>query len=983
MIASSTIRHAPYWHLIEIDFHSSRYSRHLLAVLTNVSQRMGLQRYSELFEAYASQIGFSIRQAKQESLRLSPELVGYPTRKAYSEASFASFSPVYLSTEGSSADALHGRNLFINHCKAMDISGTEGILRCFGVIVGRIVVAWTDRNLDQEDPSDGAEKLIATTLGAFDLKGLIKEHLDQYGDEIITAILRALGEQDFQEDGPIITAIRRVGDMESCWSRDASSVFQRLCRYRRINDFGVHEPTKPAFGSRTILLALAWAKQRTQAGEVSTTYHILHQLFADMQNMRLVNEQLRILNALTLWVSCHHEQFTDLTLLETLLVGGTRIMSHVELATGAQSLLSWAFELYRQVETVLPAFPHVLLSISGIIHSYCSSVEKATKEKGDILIQWVHGELLQLCQEHDIKEQILQKVLPAWPFELDKDLSVMLELLPRHIAEILEDSRLTANMFHVVRSMRALAEEDPDYANQFSKSDFWRLKDSIPPANQLQVQDVHSLAELLVRVQGQIVSNPIFNHNSQSIRFRHLQISKVEKESRAQTVASLTHKPIVSFLRSKLSDPSGKMARSTYDTIRHLISVVRPSDENFNTWASEHRQELCYLSAFPRHSSASSPAQLNDLKEKTDYLTTISDFDSWVTKLAGLLCNVVASEDPFFTSLVPYVNHQPSVAEDILPVLIHAILLGHYHGKEKSKTRVVLSEYLTSVVQADAACEATIQAVVDIVMHLRYFNIPNSSHPLSYNLWLEMDFTVLVRAALRCGAYTTALLFLELRAEHNEGSKDQGGLEDIYYDVYSHIDEPDGFYGVQSNDLQQFLFRRFQHENEWDKAFRFYGASVEAQPANVTSTHGAITSLHSFGFHRLAMIMSNQGISSGLGAPMSADLSYELGWRTGIWDLPDVSERNCSSSALYSALRAVHRDTSISSIDSIVESSLKAEVEQLRLLGSENLLGIRGVLRNIMCLRQVAEWQQAKHATLDLHIPWHARDSVMSGTQFK
>src|SRR5260221_1490529 len=80
---------------------------------------------------------------------------------------------------------------------------------------------------------------------------------------------------------------------------------------------------------------------------------------------------------------------------------------------------------------------------------------------------------------------------------------------------------------------------------------------------------------------------------------------------------------------------------------------------------------------------------------------------------------------------------------------------------------------------------------------------------------------------------------------------------------------------------------------------------------------------------------------------------YHLGWRTETWDLPDQESNSGSGMALYNSLRAVSRERDTQAVDSIARKAMLDEIERLRVLGDEDLIGIREAARNIMCLSQV------------------------------
>jgi ataxia telangiectasia mutated family protein len=205
-------------------------------------------------------------------------------------------------------------------------------------------------------------------------------------------------------------------------------------------------------------------------------------------------------------------------------------------------------------------------------------------------------------------------------------------------------------------------------------------------------------------------------------------------------------------------------------------------------------------------------------------------------------------------------------------------------------------------------------------------------------------------------------LFLELAVEHDDlAPSEDPHAETILFDIYSHIDEPDGFYGINTQDLRRFLVNRFHHEKQWDKAFRFHGAAVEAGSNLPSEVEGVLQSLHAFGFHNLAMDALQSASSATQATFHSSEMAYHLGWRTETWDLPSNAGGHNSGSPLYRALRAIYRERDDQAIDNVVRQCSFGQMEQLRALGDENLFEIRQITQNLMCLNQVRQWRMKKN----------------------
>ncbi|GAW01440.1 ataxia telangiectasia mutated [Lentinula edodes] len=118
MVVSSAVRRGPYWHLLETCFFSTKYNRHIETLLTGVSQRMGLNKLSDLFEAYAYQLAFSILQGEHNVLQLPVNLLGYRDLKERANETIRAFTPANLVVVGNPTIKEAGRSLFVGHCQA-------------------------------------------------------------------------------------------------------------------------------------------------------------------------------------------------------------------------------------------------------------------------------------------------------------------------------------------------------------------------------------------------------------------------------------------------------------------------------------------------------------------------------------------------------------------------------------------------------------------------------------------------------------------------------------------------------------------------------------------------------------------------------------------------------------------------------------------------------------------------------------------------
>ena len=953
MIASSYVRRGPYWHLLEAAFHSPLYSRHIQVVLHGVSEHLGLSKPSELFEAYASQIALSIRQNFLDILRLPPNLLGYANRRECAEAAFHLFTPANLMEGGGSQEAVaHGQQLFANHCSATQKTIADGLRACIGDLIGLQLVSLADTT----HVSDST--LVTRLEELFRSKGIDLQPLGgfmqcvrQNAASIAASVIRSFGDQDFSDDGAIMEGLRAHG------LREAARTFISLNKYRRLNDFRFHPPNLPRFGTSTILRALQWCTSVAVSEHVTAiSYHVLHQIFAELHSTPFVNEQLRLLNGISLLVAILSEKFKDPTLLHTFIQKSSSLIAQADLTRAAQSYLEWGFSVYQTEVQLDQRFPDILIRVCALLdddHS-TSGVFDATKRNRELSL-WVDEQALVLCRNPRIKAQVL-KALPAWSHQPSPDLlSVIEDITAHNLSTTLSDHRIASNKFRLVRRLLELAEQHAYSKSQFAMTDFWRLKDYIPPTTYLQREDIDAFASLLIANTGNIYGFGSEHPLPQTLRARHRRDIRYQGEAQ---VNSSPHRSILHTLLATLDGIDPSEVHLVYLTLKSLISASSEESLAFHLWSAEYLAPLEFFQQFPVALSdrpARSVAELDTISHPP------TDFARWICSLSTLLSDILNSSDKFYAQLTPLITNNVQFAEEILPILVHTLLSREVSqgASSATSTRKNLSVYFTAILTAEDHSRSCMRAIVDVILHLRSFRPVDSDDWLAHDKWLDVDFRLLAESAVGCGSYTTALLFLELAFEYGQLNKESpDGIEHLLFDIYGHIDEPDGFYGIKTTDLHHFLIKRFHHEHQWDKAFRFHGAAIEAGSHESIDADGLLQSFHAFGFDSLA-IGTLQGSQKGFQSDeASSTMSYQLGWRTETWDLPDNGDSQDSNITLYRALRAIYRERDPHVIDTTIQSALCDAMERLRTLGNEDITQIREIARNIMSLNQLTQWRR-------------------------
>jgi len=297
------------------------------------------------------------------------------------------------------------------------------------------------------------------------------------------------------------------------------------------------------------------------------------------------------------------------------------------------------------------------------------------------------------------------------------------------------------------------------------------------------------------------------------------------------------------------------------------------------------------------------------------------------------------------------------------------------------EVEATISRYFDQLLRAKSTSSITISVLVRVAINLRRHPRIDSEVTAAsrFDRWFSVSRVLLAAGAVKTGAYLDGLLFLELAHEYEDLFAKTNGkprnrkldeqAQSLLYEIYSKIDEPDGFYARESDDVRESLVSRYRHESRWTDAFRTYGARNEAQSRSLgvvdrASTAGVVSSLASFGFNRLAMSVFQPARLEGSlqEEDVPLDLPYELAWKTDVWDLP-IEQRatNTSGAALYSALRACRSARSVDLARDAVSSSLVLEVNKLSKVQVDLPSPDPKAVSTILALREVHHLVDLRH----------------------
>ncbi|KAK1280443.1 Serine/threonine-protein kinase ATM [Acorus gramineus] len=220
--------------------------------------------------------------------------------------------------------------------------------------------------------------------------------------------------------------------------------------------------------------------------------------------------------------------------------------------------------------------------------------------------------------------------------------------------------------------------------------------------------------------------------------------------------------------------------------------------------------------------------------------------------------------------------------------------------------------------------------------------------------WLCIDYLVVAKAAIRCGLYFTAVLFVEHWCEEHFNGLTLGESDFSLHEVLpahiellvaaiTRINEPDSIYGIIQSHKLTSQIKMYEHEGDWGKVLEYYdllirmmpdkpsgNCSERTRPVSILmeekdmeqwkSCKGLMRALQNTGCTHILDVYC-RGLVNQKGHFQSdsefTELQYEAAWRAGNWDfslLPlesnyiqtrQITKRIHFNESVHSCLRAL------------------------------------------------------------------------------
>ncbi|CAO1627123.1 unnamed protein product [Jaminaea pallidilutea] len=1009
IVRSSSVRSPALYHLIEPLIQDvgkgpkQQEEAHAKNLLQHASTLLGFASPCEMTRIFAAQMTFALVRSGKDPIRLPWSVLGYTSLRQGLEDNFLAIGSMMA------AIALDDRSVyrqFASLSRSLAKTEAQGVAECLPVVVAiELVITVRISEKTISDPATSLGDLfarLAPRKNALTTETALQKTFTDAFDQIIFAIL-----VQFWEKTDFLPQLRKID----------AAVAQELVGL----DEGVpqthpsthaHVPHRPIAGALDVFSSVRIAEAAATASchkdismdtrKAASVYHVAQRMLSLIWSEHLVNDQLRHLNALKLFLAMQHDAISrSPVVLKLLLHGSSVLMTQQDLLSPASGIFRWCLRKCFH----LPRAPRQLGKILIALHERADACNRSSHRLSSVesehAFAWSEELLPSLLASPQLRRSALDAIY-AYPHELpsavkktlDRDLHHRITL--KGLSEFVANNpKLSLNAQLLCRFHTAIAGAAGDNSalERFSSSTIWQLFSRLSRSESRDAGSVlaRALADTLFAIYGK-VSTPTASQYQESQQSQSL----VGDQSESLLQALLDRSPdrpqgpIKAFIALQLlelmSDENLQLAQSALFCLRAILESQVNFTDVIAKWPEGIVEEMKFISVFPTAPEVS--AQKADIEMGVQH-TDFRDFSKWLCGISTCLCDQLSSMEPnsFFAQIRPLLARESSLASQVLPGLLHACLCSVFEsaGQEGSLAREVtepLRLHFTSALEDNDTDHRVWSSIISSLIYMRKQPMPSSvvskhapSSLTASDHWLTVDFLLLARRSIDCHLYTTGLLWIELEREHERDrwaqETEQEIISALLYEIYSNVEDPDSFYGVKNRDVRGALLQRLHHEGEWQRAFELHAADFESQATDRNSLTDdnleAETSvaLHEMGYNRLAASLSS---ASAAPASRRRTADYEVAWRTEQWDLPSAAIGAADNGLnVFAALRALHCEREPAAIDAAIAQAMAAEADHLAAIGVEAITQVRQYCRDLLCLREAQEWRsQHRHAQGDL-----------------
>ncbi|KAK2847025.1 hypothetical protein Q5P01_010024 [Channa striata] len=441
---------------------------------------------------------------------------------------------------------------------------------------------------------------------------------------------------------------------------------------------------------------------------------------------------------------------------------------------------------------------------------------------------------------------------------------------------------------------------------------------------------------------------------------------------------------------------------------------------------------LAYLNLFRKAKSKVAAVKAEEISEARDKLQSpefwipqAGGHKPWLKALCTTLLDSGAVRSEALLLSRPLCLVSVDCCQRLLPLIIHSILLDDSNGSWRQLLSSHIQDFFNfcsrsaqassrsaTPLNSDSEVDTTSPGLYDktslrtmlaVIDYMRHQQRPLDSEGKSWgtvcdsNLWLELNYLEVAKAAQSCSAHFTALLYTEIYVDKIKATMEEScransratrkinfeqnsqnftisslaektkedtniSLQELLIEVYRSIGEPDSLYGCGGETLTNPLtrIRTYEHEAMWGKALVSY--DLHSTLPEVSRQVGIVEGLQNFGLSSILTTymrgLESEGVEWGTEL---RELRFQAAWRNTQWDC-ELSERSEKSKpgfheSVFCSLQAL-RDKEFSVFDETLKQARGAEVEELCRGRLEAVSSLYPALRNLQIIRELESVKQ-------------------------
>lgn len=923
---------------------SASTSRFVKAALTATAERLGL---SDLAALYSFLAPFTLAEQlynSQEGLLIpDPTAFGFPNKQAMYSARFDETAPMVL--------AGPRPQFFQDMCTYVGIEEKVALARVFPTYVAyKLTAGEPGSNIFKLAEQDIALKAVEVASQ----RGLqAPDMLRSMRDLVVWRLFSFIWEAEYSSK-----TIQSI--FEKCWPSN-SLARGAIASIFTDSTFRPNVLSPPDVRLEAILYSIRRSHPAIVGAldEVAILNSVLHRLLCAVAEPPFTSQQLRLLHNAAICLAC----------------AASTLGKSADLLAMVLHRLSALARQYNLLSLVSRMFMWTLNKLVSIRHDQGSELQE---ECQSILVAADAAVKLSDCEVEGTRSSALRFIRDLEDFQINlrkdehgtmAESAIRLRVLwPRapvdgndkptlqQVERVLRCSRITSDVYNALCSLpeALIAHTTPEEHHRTAQF-LWSILSRSEAASlsvNARPEVFRAFAQLLYVGCGR-VSPPALDKSVQ-LEVRKTATHLSVKSSFLQEISML------------LCDTDLPTVQLAFET---LLNTLASSSEDMDAPVADARLDMIRSIHIRRH-RVFSPAlgaamNLEDLLHNDHWLEVARIPEKWRQDFAAFLAKILGDNIHFYQPSRDLLSKNGPLSRRCLPSLVLAILL----EREGASARENLSKYFKALLDQHKPCTPDI---LGIVLELRACVPPDGfadiHSPTAYDLWLQVPYLKLARAAIEAHNYHAALLCVELSKEYSDPinvsalkSKDE---RELLYEIYSNLQEPDGFYSISASDLPGGLVRRLHHEGRWLEALSWHGAGLEAAPhvhEGDIATQRILDCLARGNLGHLAMKLLRAD------PPGEQDETLPtLAWKTQNWDIPVPQDTTSQSSyRVYNALKVATGIDQNTSDEHTLLQAISSEMIALTKIDGFSPAADERRLINVLALREVSQWREDPSTCLE------------------